>query len=168
MIKGILASNTSKLIASCVCPVAGTIALTVGVPPIRNAVHKATAPRAYALPKTRTRAPVAGGPSSRPVQTALAIPPCEPVLTAGTIAPFEPALLANNLPDIRDFTSQPVIFAEDGPVGGLIVQNDQPLLPAVPEPGTWLHMLVGFGVIGFGARMALRRQAAAEPEIPAA
>lgn len=157
MIKGILASNTSKLIASCVCPVAGTVALTVGVPPVRNAVHRATAPRAYALPKTRTRQPAA---APAPVQTAMAAPPCEPVLTAGPITtPFAPEFAGVTPPDLRNFTSLPTQAVDRGPVGGGTFAGPPavPPLPGVPEPETWLHMLVGFGVIGGVARLSLRR-----------
>ena len=56
MLKEAVASKAAKLLMTCVCPVAGTTALSLGVPQVRDAVYKATQPRQYAKPKTRVRA----------------------------------------------------------------------------------------------------------------
>jgi len=55
MLKEAVASKAAKLLMTCVCPVAGTTALTLGVPQARDAVHKAVQPHQYAKPKTRIR-----------------------------------------------------------------------------------------------------------------
>lgn len=55
MLGAIIASKTARMVTWCVCPVVGAGTLTMSVPKVRDAVHKATAPRQYALPKTRER-----------------------------------------------------------------------------------------------------------------
>ena len=172
MIKSIAASQGAKLVAACVCPVAGSVAVTVAVPQVREAVHRATAPRAYALPKTRVRAPEAvGAPAAIPVQTAAASPPCVPVLTASPIANAMP-MLAMNTPSVGGVGDLPRL-ASSAPipgVGGGGIPFDAattpitPLTPGVPEPSAWVQMLVGFGLIGGAARYALRQPKLAKPE----
>lgn len=149
MIKSLAASNAAKLMAACVCPVAGTVALTVAVPQVRSAVHKATAPRAYALPKTRVRP-----------QTASIQPPCAETgaLASQSIAPFTmtPLSLSSVPLDSPGFTGIP----GGGPnPGGPLVSNNPPgggpnVPPPgiVPEPGTWLQLVLGFGAIGMMMR----------------
>lgn len=70
MIRDLLASQAAKLVAACVCPAVGSAALTLGVPPVRSAIHRMTAPPeriARAGPRVRSvpkvaRAPVSAGP----------------------------------------------------------------------------------------------------------
>lgn len=154
MIKGMLASNASKLVAACVCPVAGTVAVTVGVPQVRQAVHHATAPRAYALPKTRVRrAPVVPAIAPVPsIQTAaIAAPPCQPIFeTAALTADFNPTETdITELAEVGDLP-RPRRLDTVTPDAGL------PALPGVPEPRSWVQMLIGFGLIGGAARYSLR------------
>ena len=150
MIKSLAASNVAKLMAACVCPVAGTVALTVAVPQVRSAVHKATAPRQYAKPKTRVR------PQAAPQMAAIE-PPCVDVgaLTSQSIGPLTPFSLADG--------RIPVVDTGPGPSpnfpgpGGPIVNppgggTNVPPPGIVPEPGTWLQLVLGFGVIGMMMR----------------
>lgn len=157
MLKSMLASNATKLVASCVCPVAATVGVTLTVPKVRNAVHRATAPRAYALPKTRIRPPVE--PVAAPVETA-AIPPCASTLVAGPIGGgvFQPdAVALQNLgssPFLRDVAPAPVGGGGTGGlIGGTLLTPDTPI---VPEPRAWVQMIIGFGLIGGAARYSLR------------
>lgn len=158
MLKGMLASNASKMVAACVCPVAGTVALTVGSPQVRDVVHRATAPRAYALPKTRIRRPAAvdrqeeAPPEQLAMQTAA--PPCPPAIEPGAplSAEFTPDQDLTELASISDLPNNPDLPPDIGsiiPDGGLI-------MPGVPEPRTWMQMLIGFGIIGGAARYSLR------------
>jgi hypothetical protein len=149
MIKSLAASKAAKLLAACVCPVAGTVALTVAVPQVRSAVHKATAPRQYAKPKTRVR------PQMAAVQ-----PPCaEPgAFATQSIAPLTmtPLSLSSVPLDSPGFTGVP--GGGFNPGGGPLVSNNPPGGPnvpppgVVPEPGTWLQLVLGFGVVGMMMR----------------
>lgn len=153
MLSSIIASKTARLITACVCPVVGAGTLTMSVPKVRNAVHKVTAPREYALPKTRERAAI-------PVS---AIAPCTTLgatpLSAGYIedagTPFGPIASFDPVqgPSIgRRPASQPSIHRTS--ISG-----------AVPEPQTWLQLLVGFTLIGGAVRMARQRPTEEEEEI---
>lgn len=145
MIKGLLASNGARLVAACVCPVAGTVAVTVGVPQVRHAVHRATAPRAYALPKTRVRPPAAVPIEAAPIATAAIGAPCVPAFeTASLNADFD-----NGVTELGAIPRPRV----DGPI---LPDAGVPLLPGVPEPRSWVQMLIGFGLIGGATRYALK------------
>lgn len=156
MLKGMLASNASKLVAACVCPVAWSVALTVGVPKVRDTVHRATAPRAYALPKTRVRKPIAEAPRVEPIQTAaLSAPPCQPSFEPGAPLSAQYTPLTGNgteLANIGDLPTGPGLG--NLPDGGINLPN----MPGVPEPHTWVQMLIGFGLIGGAARYSLRQK----------
>lgn len=157
MLKTMVASKTAKLLAACVCPVVGASVVTVSVPQVRSAVHRATAPRAYAAPKTRARPQVA----------AAAAPCMEPAAFAtGLIAPlalpsqsFVPADLANASPITgRTFNPPPdggPIIGGGGSSGGPGGPGVAPPSP-IPEPATWLQLLLGFGLIGTLARASYR------------
>lgn len=148
MIKSLAASKAAKLLAACVCPVAGTVAVTVAVPQVRSAVHKATAPRAYAKPKTRVR------PQMAAVQ-----PPCvEPgVLDSQSIAPltsldFDRTPVPGDRPNDNPnpFPNPgPQFIPGPNPPGG---ETNIPPPGIVPEPGTWLQLVLGFGVVGMMMR----------------
>jgi hypothetical protein len=149
MIKSLAASKTAQLLAACVCPVVGTVALTTAVPQVRSAVHKATAPRQYAKPKTRVRPQM---------QTAAVQPPCVDVgaLATQSIAPLTPFSLADGKIPVVDTGPGPIGYP--GPGGPPIIDTPSgggPNVPPpgiVPEPGTWLQLVLGFGVIGMMMR----------------
>ena len=144
---------------TCVCPVAGTTALSLGVPQVRDAVHKATQPRQYAKSKTRVRAP--GAAEDEPVQVASADEPCP------TVTPFA----LSNLPEtsVKDLQATPQQVAEQtvdptdpiplAPRIYLPKPGGDPLpnTPGVPEPETWVQLVLGFGIIGGVARVSYRR-----------
>ena len=171
MLKEAVASKAAKLLMTCVCPVAGTTALSLGVPQVRDAVHKATQPRQYAKPKTRVR-PTATPAADEGVQVASADTPCP------SVTPFA----LNNLPTV----SQPTLSALKLPEGlpgspGSPGYNPLPSPPSpqspagaspfvtntpVPEPETWVQIVLGFGVIGGVARVTYRRNGI-DPKAPA-
>lgn len=148
MIKSIAASKAAKLLAACVCPVAGTVALTVAVPQVRSAVHKATAPRQYAKPKTRVRPQM---------QTAAVQPPCvEPgAFASQSIAPLTPFSLPDGKIPVVGTGPGPVDFPNTGGPPLITSNNPDTNVPPpgiVPEPGTWLQLVLGFGAIGMMMR----------------
>lgn len=143
MLSSIVASKAARLMAFCVCPVVGTGTVVMTVPKAKQAVHRATAPRQYALPKTRERLP----------ETPLAIsaPPCP----LGESAGIMPAYLGDQPQTL--FTSLPP--GTGGPGGSLLPSGGgggggpSP----VPEAGTWLQMIAGFLLLGGSLRIARRR-----------
>jgi hypothetical protein len=148
MMKSLLASKTAKLVAACVCPVAGTATLGVTVPQVRTAIHKATAPakpRAYAAPKTRVRtspfaAPCDEGQIPMGTPLAFAVPPQVPAASSGTdITSTPPVRLAGT------GGSRPQVPIDLGRPGNTVT-------PAVPETATWMQMIVGFGLVGGALR----------------
>lgn len=123
MLKEMVASNAAKLIAACVCPVVGTAAVTMGVPKVRSAVHRMTAPAqpqrtARAKPRVRLPAGAAG---------AQALP-----ASAGVICP-DPVILTNN-PFAAPFTNP--------------VANTTPIAPA-DRGGVELPTRISFGGTNF-------------------
>lgn len=138
MIRSLLASKTAKLVAACVCPVAGTGALTVAVPQVRTAVHRATAPRAYAAPKTRVR-PAAATPC----------PEATPVMIGSPLAMITPQVKQITLPGLPGTNGRDPNVPTD--IGG-----GQQVTPSVPETTTWVQMIVGFGLVGGVVRMATK------------
>lgn len=166
MLKEAVASKAAKLLMTCVCPVAGTTALSLGVPQVRDAVHKATQPRQYAKPKTRVRATPEEG-----VQVASAETPCPTVtpfalsdLPAVTPVPVEttPLQVAEAPPPDVAVPLTPRIFVP--PSTG----NPNPPSPGVPEPSTWIQLMLGFALIGGVARVTYRRNGSTpegEPQV---
>lgn len=162
MLKEAVASKAAKLLMTCVCPVAGTTALSLGVPQVRDAVHKATQPRQYAKPKTRVRAVAEEG-----MQVASAETPCP------TVTPFA----LSNLPPVDgpQVAPPPIQVAEapppDTPAVPLTPRifvppgngNPPAETPGVPEPSTWVQLMLGFGLIGGIARVTYRKNGT-EPE----
>jgi hypothetical protein len=157
MLKEAVASKAAKLLMTCVCPVAGTTALSLGVPQVRDAVHKATQPRQYAKPKTRVRAT----PEAEGVQVAAADTPCP------TVTPFA----LSDLPAVSAPTPvapTPIQVAEAPPpdtavplTERIFVPPSDPMppedQPGVPEPSTWVQLMLGFGLIGGVARVTYRK-----------
>ena len=152
MLKEAVASKAAKLLMTCVCPVAGTTALSLGVPQVRDAVYKATQPRQYAKPKTRIRAT-----GEEPVQLAQA-DPCPPA------SPFHiedlPPVPPNNPPESPP--ENPPVPPNDPPPNPPRYPPTPPFVPpdtpiGVPEPSTWLQLIIGFGLIGGVVRFSYRR-----------
>lgn len=146
MLSSIVASKAARLMTLCICPVVGTGTVVMSVPKARQAVHNATAPREYALPKTRERLPDA------PI--AMNVPPCPS---------FEgPGLQTGYLetPPAGLFTSLPP--------GGGVPPGGGTLPPGgggnggVPEPGTWVQMIAGFLLLGGALRIARQQPSADE------
>lgn len=165
MLKEAVASKAAKLLMTCVCPVAGTTALSLGVPQVRDAVHKATQPRQYAKPKTRIRATPEAG-----VQLASADVPCP------TVTPFA----LSNLPAVTPTPTPPtpIQVAEAPPPDPAVPLTPTIFVPpttgsppsgspGVPEPSTWVQLMLGFGLIGGVARVTYRRNGAAPEREPA-
>lgn len=160
MLSSIVASKAARLIAACVCPVVGAGTLTMAVPKVRNAVHKATAPREYALPKTRERI---AQPISAPAPCTFGATP----LSAGYIealpdAQYSPIASPKEGPGDRILT-----FSGPGGPGGPPDSGGPGTPPtgAVPEPHAWLQMLVGFSLIGGAVRIARKRPDENEEEL---
>ena len=167
MLKEAVASKAAKLLMTCVCPVAGTTALSLGVPQVRDAVHKATQPHQYAKPKTRVRAT-----PQEEAGTQVASADCP------TVTPFA----LSNLPHISGpppVSQPPIQVAEAPPPDSHPVPltptifvppssgNPTPDNPGVPEPSTWVQLMLGFGLIGGVARVTYRKngsQPEAEPQ----
>jgi hypothetical protein len=155
MLKEAVASKAAKLLMTCVCPVAGTTALSLGVPQVRDAVHKATQPHQYAKPKTRIRATPEEG-----IQVASADTPCP------TVTPFA----LSDLPTVAGPPTEapPIQVAEAPPPGPAVPLTPNIFVPpgggtpppdsgGVPEPSTWVQLMLGFGLIGGVARVSYRR-----------
>jgi len=175
MLASIVASRTARLIATCVCPVVGAGTLTMAVPKVRNAVHRATAPHEYALPKTRERAV--------PVSI---VAPCTTIgaTPLGTGFPdVVPAAFPRSLPDGRaPLPTGPILALRPktpdlpgtNPGSPGVGPSNPPVVPGtpglpgvggVPEPHTWLQLLVGFTLIGGAVRMTRKEPTDEEQEI---
>lgn len=171
MLKEAVASKAAKLLMTCVCPVAGTTALSLGVPQVRDAVHKATQPRQYAKPKTRVRATSTTPGAEEGQQVASAETPCP------SVTPFA----LSNLPTAGEMPSSPVQVAEapaPDPTNPIPLSPKIFVPPAttsnpggntpVPEPQTWVQLMLGFGLIGGVARVTYRRNGTEPKAEPAA
>lgn len=132
----------AMLIAACICPPAALVVRHVE--PVRKAVNSYTA--APAKPSASK--------SGRPTHafTAPGIAPCIPV--GGPLDGF--AVSSGYLEGVSSsaFPARPV-----SPGGGGSVLLPPPPAPgAVPEPATWVSMMVGFGMVGMGIRAARRKE----------
>ena len=160
MLKEVFASNAAKLVAACVCPIAaGTIALKV--PPVRSAIHKATAPKPdrEARAKPRIRAPLKKAVAEpkeekAPVDRGLMCP--QPIMLDD--APLQPAGFEMPQPPmtrIEMADDRPSYVDNCGP--SRFVLNMRTGM-AVPEPETWAQMVAGFALMGATIRAGRRRQ----------
>jgi len=160
MLKEVFASNAAKLVAACVCPIAaGTIALKV--PPVRSAIHKATAPKPEreARAKPRVRAPLKKAVAEREEEE----------------APFERGLMCPQPVMLQDAPLQPAGFQmPEAPMTQIAMPEDKPSYVnncgpsrftlsmrsgiSVPEPETWAQMVAGFALMGATIRAGRRRQ----------
>lgn len=149
--------------ALCVCPPAILATTVATVPPVKRAVHHATrpAPAKPKVAKTRTKhvksaAVAAGVPCDSipgvPVPALLAYARPMPTVGAGDI--IGPAIV-----DPPRFTPAVVPPVPGIPGVGIYVPPNQPIL-GVPEPGTWLLLISGFGLLGMGLRWRRGRTAA--------
>lgn len=153
-----VASKAAKLMTACICPVVGSAALTLSVPKVRDAVHKATAPRQYAKPKTRVRQPMAE-------VAAAAVAPCPtavPVVLSSLELPIGPQA---ELPPLALASRTPFPFGPTGPQGTPLIPrnigpgaNPEPPPPLLPDAQTWVQMILGFGLIGGAVRMSYARR----------
>ena len=140
--------------ALCVCPtlVLGTAAVTL--PKVRHAVHKATASRSAANGSGKTR-----HHKRRSSQYASLSMPCPPAFAglAPPIAGVGPIAwdVGSGGDNAAQFASA-VLGGNRGSVydGGIAIA---PVARAVPEPGTWMLMVGGFGVVGGTLRSRRRR-----------
>lgn len=167
MLKEVFASNIAKLVAACVCPVVGASAVALKVPPVRSALHKATAPKPkperQARAKPRVRAPVKAAIARKdqdgdasPLQAAMMCPQSVDL----NESPLHTASLDMSMsasPDLR--VEAPVVnFA---PVSCPAIRMGGGMIgtfAAVPEPATWAQMVAGFALLGGAIRVG-RRQA---------
>jgi hypothetical protein len=166
MLKEAVASKAAKLLMTCVCPVAGTTALTLGVPQVRDAVHKAAQPRQYAKPKTRVRATPE---ASEQIQLAQA-----PDTPCPTLAPMAMNDLPETMPAISvaggvDQLADGPQFSDQLSGSARLAEVDQPSsgvpltsrifvartdeisssTPADdPNRTNWVNLILGFAVIG--------------------
>ncbi|MFW2829670.1 PEPxxWA-CTERM sorting domain-containing protein [Sphingomonas sp. ID0503] len=153
MIRSLLASKTTKLVAACVCPVAGTGALTAAVPQVRQAVHKATGPRAYAAPKTRVR-PAGAAPCQQSAGDM-------PTVGNAPLALVDPAPVAA-VPAAATRVATAVPRSRNGNVPLDPVGNVPANIGAVPETATWAQLIVGFGLAGHALRSATKNRSSGE------
>jgi hypothetical protein len=184
MLKTLAISKGVQLACACVCPVAGIGALAVAVPQVRHAIHKATAPRAYAKPKTRVRHPVQQAAQSCPPVTPIQVAPADVASLYGA-PPVEVGSNVVALSSIPGIPAprggggggggSPFPFVPGGPIGSPPITEvptpgpgpgDVPDVPSIPTPvsgvpevGTWLQMLLGFAGIGIGLRKGRNRLA---------
>lgn len=143
MIRDLLSSQAAKLVAACVCPAVGSAALTLGVPPVRDAIHRVTAPAersARAKPRVRltpkvARAPLKAGPEILcPTPTVVAQaqfdpPPLSDAALAAMLDKAEPARPVATLTPTQARTLQP------GSVGGVGAPMFAGAPGATPQPG---------------------------------
>lgn len=175
MLKEVLASNVAKLVAACVCPLAGASAIALKVPQVRSAVHKATEPKvARAKPKANKPHDAREARAKPRVRTPIK-PAFAPVvegeqLAAGMMCP-SPVQLGPDTP-IGAGNSQQTVMMMPPPApivevqrnlsvacpsvgGGMVVMTAA--TGAVPEPATWAQMIAGFGLVGATVRTGRRR-----------
>ena len=139
--------------ALCVCPtvILGTAAVTL--PKVRHAVHKATASRSAANGSGKAR-----HHKRRSSQYASLSMPCPPAFAglAPPIAGVGPIAWDVGGGDTAAQFASAVLGGNRGSVydGGIAIA---PVARAVPEPGTWMLMVGGFGVVGGTLRLRRRR-----------
>jgi hypothetical protein len=163
MLKEVLASNAAKLVAACVCPVVGASVVTLKVPQVREAVHKATTPKpkreARAKPRVRTpkKEATAKQDGERPVETALMCGDPD-LLRRGPLEPSATSMISMPAPRMDMPSPERIFVAHNcGPaqfaagIPGLRVAG-------VPEPATWAQMIAGFSLMGAMIRAGRRRR----------
>lgn len=139
-------------VALCVCPPAIVATTVATVPPVRQAVHRATRPH-Y---------PVRHRPQPRPAvarQVAATVPcgptaPAVPLLTFADLGPDD----LSAIPDTSDAGTGSALGGGLGlvPTAPAAIGGITPISP-IPEPSTWLMLIAGLGIVGTGIRRSRRR-----------
>jgi hypothetical protein len=145
MLRSVAASKAAKLLGACVCPLVGAATVTMAVPKVRNAVHNATAPREYALPKSRVKPVEVVTPCVNVPQVAFANPLGGPLALNDIPNPLIPGGPAPPLP------GPPFIIP---PGGGSPGAPPEPPVTSIPEPSAWLQLIFGFALVGGSIRVA--------------
>jgi hypothetical protein len=158
MLKEVLASNVAKMVAACVCPVVGAGVVALEVPKVRDAVHKATAPKAKkpqrtarAKPRVREVKDATDRPDQdiAPLQTAMMCP--QPL--AFQNASLEPRTAPISLPLPRIESRPERVYVASGCPSVRIAGGDMGFrFATVPEPATWAQMIGGFALMGAALR----------------
>jgi hypothetical protein len=163
MLKEVLASNTAKLMAACVCPAVGATAVALKVPAVRAAVHKATAPKPErsARAKPRMVEPKKDDIDKRELAVRDAALCPQPVMLQN--ASLEPrtatALTLAPAPVIETRPVERIVYVQSGPcTGNGVITIGGHGVGAVPEPATWAQMIAGFALMGATLRAGRRRQ----------
>jgi hypothetical protein len=165
MLKEMVASNAAKLVAACVCPVVGAGVVTLKVPQVREAVHKATSPKpkrdARAKPRVRTPKKEAARKQEeqdRPVETAQMCADPD-LLRTGPLEPTATAMISMPPPRIDVRPPERIFVTQNCPgvqiIGGGITGAR---IAGVPEPATWAQMIAGFSLMGGTIRAGRRRR----------
>lgn len=186
MLKTLASSKALKVAGACICPVAGAGTLTMAVPEVRQAVHRATAPRAHARLRVR-RAPVVQPAAAQldcPPPTVIAVPMMMPTLSPAPVeaasrgVPGLPAVPGNPGPGFYSYIPPDIDipFFPVNPGPGPLPPFEPPVTPpttqppteppvsVVPDPGTWALMLAGFAAVGLVLRNREQRASEASPE----
>lgn len=163
-------------LALCACPPLVAVAATTALPPVRHAVHRATAPR-HAHPVAHKARPSAPPCILRRATEASPLPgDLAPELTSLDSARPIGEGLATLLSDVASppqsnagggagwsapSAGYPIVIGGGGPgvvLPGAPTNPGGPGSPAgaVPEPASWAMMLSGFGAIGWMIRSARR------------
>ncbi len=164
MLKEVFASNVAKLVAACVCPVVGVSAVALKVPPVRQALHKATEPKPKREARAKPRSPGKIAPKAKDKavepppfqQVALACPPSTPF----NDAPLQSASLNAPVSAARDLAvpTRGLDFAPSScPTVRMGGGGFMATFAAVPEPATWAQMVAGFALLGGVLRAGRRR-----------
>jgi hypothetical protein len=156
-------------------------ALTATVPPIKKAVHNATAPRAYALPKTHVKPVAAEAPPCIPVTGPFQTmgPGFQGPLTSGPTtlssldgAPAAPGARMQQYAGAPPFGRGGGGFipgrpgggggggggGDGGGGGGFIPPAITPDVSPIPEPSTWAQLISGFAIAGGAVRYSQGRR----------
>lgn len=161
MLKEVLASNTAKLVAACVCPAVGATAVALKVPQVRAAVHKATAPKPERTARAKPRVLEPKKPDNiddrqLAMRDAALCPP--PVMLQN--ASIEPrTATALQLAPAPVIERERIVYLNSGPCTGTgVITIGGHAVGAVPEPATWAQMIAGFALMGATIRAGRRRQ----------
>lgn len=162
MLKEVLASNTAKLVAACVCPAVGATAVALKVPQVRAAVHKATAPKPERTARAKPRVVEPKKPDNIDQRelamrdAALCPPPV--MLQNASIEPRTSAALQLAPTPVIERPVDRIVYLNSGPCTGTGVITIGGHVGMVPEPATWAQMIAGFALMGAALRAGRRRE----------
>lgn len=161
-------------VALCVCPPAMLATTVVSVPPVRQAVHRATRPHH----PVRHRPQPARSAAPRQVASIAPCPPAAaavaPLLTFADLGPEDVSAVpvegaaasggpggggGGGAPILGGGGGVPILGGGPGPVATAppVLSGVTPVSP-IPEPSTWLMLIAGLGTIGGAMRSRRRRQ----------